>query len=70
MNAQFDTTKRFGEIAVELGFLTVGDVDTLLKSQIARRSYLGEILVEMGRISREKLEHALNEFQKLNGESS
>ena len=43
----------FGEIAIELGFLSKDDIDKLLILQKKRRNFLGEILVLYGAFSQE-----------------
>ncbi len=52
----------FGELAVELGFLSQGDVDTLLEMQDESHIRIGEVLILLGAITREEMEVALNEF--------
>ncbi len=55
-------TGLFGELAVELGFLSQDDVDTLLEMQEESHIRIGEVLILLGAITREEMELALNEF--------
>lgn len=57
-------TKRFGEIAVELGYLKEKDIDYLLELQIKLRSPIGVILVELKKISLITLEQELTRYCK------
>ncbi len=52
----------FGELAVELEFLSQDDVDTLLEMQEESHIRIGEVLILLGAITREAMEAALNEF--------
>lgn len=52
----------FGEIAVELGFLSKDDVDTILEMQEESHIRIGEVLILLGAVTREEMEEALNEF--------
>ncbi|MFQ5687341.1 MAG: hypothetical protein ACE5GV_11860 [Candidatus Scalindua sp.] len=52
----------FGEIAIELGYLSKDDVDTLLEMQEESHIRIGEILVLLGAVTRKDMEEALNEF--------
>ena len=52
----------FGEIAIELGFLSKDDVDTLLDMQEGKHIRIGEVLVLFGAVTREDMEEALKEF--------
>jgi hypothetical protein len=56
------TTKRFGQIAVELGFLSPESVDSLLRIQLDSRPKIGEILVEMGKMTAAQLDAALAKY--------
>ncbi len=56
----------FGEIAIELGFLTRDDIDKLLILQKESRNFLGEILILCGAISKNDLEDELRQFHKAN----
>ncbi len=56
----------FGEIAIELGFLTRDDIDKLLILQKKARNLLGEILILYGAISKNDLEDELRQFYKVN----
>jgi hypothetical protein len=51
-----------GELAVAAGLMTTGDVEHLLEMQLDSRERVGEVLVEMGAISEEELEHRLREY--------
>lgn len=57
----------FGEIAIELGFLTKDDVDKLLILQKKKRNFLGEILVLYGAISKDEMEDELRQFYETVG---
>ena len=52
----------FGSIALEMGFLTQEQVNALVGSQNTTLELLGNILVEEGILSREKLVQALRDF--------
>ncbi|MGR3175301.1 MAG: hypothetical protein ACUZ8N_11985 [Candidatus Scalindua sp.] len=52
----------FGEIAVELEFLSKDDVDTLLEMQEESHIRIGEVLILLGAVTREDMEEALEEF--------
>lgn len=52
----------FGEIAIELGFLSKDDVDTLLDMQEVKHIRIGEVLVLFGAVTRKDMEEALKEF--------
>jgi len=52
----------FGSIALEMGFLNQQQVDELVEFQNTTRELLGNILVEGGILTREKLVQALREF--------
>ena len=51
--------KRLGEILVDSGLLTEGQLVKALKTQKNERKFLGEVLIEMGFVTKEKLEQAL-----------
>ncbi len=55
----------FGEIAIELGFLSKDDVDTLLDMQKGKHIRIGEVLVLFGAVTRKDMEEALKEFHGL-----
>lgn len=55
----------FGEIAIELGFLSKDDVDVLLDMQERKHIRIGEVLVLFGAVTREDMEEALKEFHNL-----
>lgn len=52
----------FGEIAIELGFLSKDDVDSILEMQKRKHIRIGEVLVLFGAVTREEMEEALEEF--------
>ena len=52
----------FGEVAVELGLMKPEDVESLLTKQRQERPKLGEVLVEMGALSREQMEAELRVY--------
>ena len=52
----------FGEIAVELGFLSKDEIDTLLEMQKESHIRIGEVLILLGAVTREDMEEALEEF--------
>jgi len=52
----------FGEIAIELGFLSKDNVDTLLEMQEESHIRIGEVLILLGAITRKDMEKTLNEF--------
>jgi len=56
--------KLFGQIAVELGYLTEQDVRKLLEIQQKSRPLLGELLVEIGALSQHELERELAEYSR------
>ncbi len=62
LNAQFDTTKRFGEVAIELGFLVEEEVNRLLEIQKKLRLPLGKILVKLEKIDDETLDRELTNY--------
>lgn len=53
---------RFGEIALTLGYLTVGQVRYLLDTRIANQTRLGEILVNEGALTQQALHEELAGF--------
>jgi hypothetical protein len=59
---RFNGKRLFGEIAIELGFLSKDDVGTLLDMQKEKHIQIGEVLVLFGAVSREDMEEALKEF--------
>ncbi len=65
LNAQSNTPKRFGEAAIELGFLKKKDVEYLLGLQVKLRPKIGEILVEMKKMNKERLEQELLNYENL-----
>ncbi len=63
--ATADEATRLGEILVEEGSVTAGDVDEALKSQ----KRLGDILVEQGKVELRKVERALKEQSRRKADS-
>ncbi len=53
---------RFGEVALALGYLTVGQMRHLLDASIADQAQLGEILVREGALTQQILHQELAEF--------
>lgn len=64
---QMQTDKRFGDLAVEKGYLTEADVNYLLGRQGNPYLIFIQGLEENGIMSREEIETALDTFQKENG---
>jgi hypothetical protein len=62
--------KRFGEIAVDLGFMKNEDIEFLLKKQNEDQSSITEILVEMGAIDKEELEMEYADFKDEHGDTT
>jgi hypothetical protein len=62
---QTDTSLYFGEAAVELGFLSTDEVNTLLTIQQATRPKVGDILVDMGLITSRELNRHLDRYFKI-----
>ena len=60
--AQGDSTRLFGEIAIELGFITKENLITLLKSQKNEMPELIKILVDMKVIDHTQCDKLLTEF--------
>lgn len=52
------TDRRFGELAVQLGFLKRTQLDELLREQAEARILIGEALVQRGRLTRDALDAA------------
>lgn len=70
-HVQRTTDKRFGEIAVEKGFLRNEQVEDLLRSQSSESNLqLGQAAVDLGMLNYEQLESELAEFEKTSGLSS
>lgn len=63
LGIQRHTGQRFGEIAVALGYLSKGQLQTLLKLQHKYRIPLEEALVNDGALSREDLEAERHAFE-------
>jgi len=59
---QGDSKKLFGEIAVELGFMTSEDLSKLLHSQENELIGLGDILIKMNIIDAHQYDIFLSEF--------
>ncbi|HID78525.1 MAG TPA: hypothetical protein EYP56_21355 [Planctomycetaceae bacterium] len=57
-----DTPELFGETAVELGYLTDRDVQPLIEIQETSRPRLGEILVDMGKLTTQQRDEWLEKF--------
>ena len=64
---QMQTDKRFGDLAVEKGYLTEADVNYLLGRQGNPYLIFIQGLEENGIMSRDEIETALDAFQKENG---
>ena len=57
--------KRYGDLAVEMGFLTEEQVRDVLETQSREGVMLGKILVQEGALTRVELLHALKDFTPL-----
>jgi hypothetical protein len=66
--AQRVVDKRLGEIALERAWLTADQLRELLETQADRRQLLGEVLVQSGQLTAAAMEHAIAEFEALQGE--
>lgn len=62
---QTSVDKRFGELAKEKGYLNDEQITNLLCEQPTRHLLLGQSLVDMGVMSNEDFEYALNSYQRL-----
>jgi hypothetical protein len=62
LNAQISTAKLFGELAVEKGFLKNKEVERYSKAKISR-PLLGEILVEMNKITSKDPDFLIKKFK-------
>lgn len=60
--------KSFGELAVELGFLSADDIPVLLAQQAESAPSMGEILVEQGAITEDDLKEDLRGVRAQLGE--
>ncbi len=60
-----EKSKRFGDVAVELGIMTEKQLNELLKIQAENRKLIGAILVSTGVISGAQLVEALKGFKDL-----
>jgi hypothetical protein len=60
---QRKSDKKFGEIAVHLGFLKRSQLDELLREQAEARILIGEALVQKGHLTRESLEGAFEAYR-------
>ncbi|MCA9217759.1 MAG: hypothetical protein KDB27_32040 [Planctomycetales bacterium] len=58
-----DLEKAFGELAIELGFLTEEDLAQLLLEQANSAPQLSEILVETGALTREQMLDELAQYR-------
>lgn len=58
--------KTFGKLAVEMGYLSQEQVETLLERQTHTNRLLGEILVSQGSVSQMELIKALKKFRSEN----
>ncbi|MCP5003688.1 MAG: hypothetical protein GY941_07005 [Planctomycetes bacterium] len=61
---QADTPKLFGEIAVELGYITEADVKILLRKRKKRIPDIEDILVEMGKISSNEIDDLKKKYRE------
>lgn len=52
-------TKRIGDCAVELGFVTAAQVQEAMKIQNERKTFLGDIMVDLGFITPEQRDEIL-----------
>lgn len=66
---QMQSDKRFGDLAVEKGYLSEADVTYLLGRQGTPYLIFVQALVENGYMSREEIDEALVDFQQSNGYS-
>ena len=64
LKEQADNPKSFGQIAIAKNYLTEEDLAHLLYLQSHAQQPLGEILVEMGCISREQMEEERRSFHR------
>lgn len=55
--------KSFGEVAVQMGYLSEKQVKAILEHQKMFRESLSEVLVNLGKIKMEKMEEALSEYE-------
>lgn len=62
LDIQSNTGRRFGDIALEFGYLTESQINVLCKKQMQLHSHIGEILVEMNKIKADELDRLLAEF--------
>ena len=63
---QTHENKRFGEIAIEAGFLTEEQVETLLHQQMPIYLQIGQGLVENGALTDEELDNLITSYQEEN----
>jgi len=61
-----DKHKNFGTLAVEMGYLGQGQIETLLEQQTHTNRLLGEILVSMKLVSQVALIKALKKLREQN----
>ncbi len=64
LNVQHVDNRRFGELAVELGFLRKVQVKTLLERQQQSRPKIGEVLVERNELDHRTLNKHLDTYLK------
>ena len=62
LDIQENTGRRFGDVALEYNYLTQNQLDILCRKQKQLHSHVGEILVEMNKISTASLDELLVEF--------
>ena len=60
------TVPLIGDLAVEMGYLTVAQVDELLSAQKTGCLILGQAIVDMGCLTNAELETVLNEYKTAN----
>jgi uncharacterized protein (DUF2225 family) len=70
LDIQENTARRFGDIAIEFGYLTKAEIDLLCKKQTQLHSHIGEILVEMNKLTTDQLVVLLSEFKEKQANAS
>ena len=63
LDAQVTRAGPFGEVGIELGFLTPDGLENLLGIQRDMTPKIGEILVQMGALTRAQLEEEISVFR-------
>ena len=63
LDVQENTGRRFGDIALEFGYLSPSQIEILCKKQHQLHSHIGEILVEMNKLNINELNVLLSEFR-------